>query len=92
MQSEYLIESEEDLYRLIRKHPKTGLGSFYRDPGKKVWWVDTSEFVGLHLFSFDREKIYNLFRDYPQKLTAKEKEIFDRENPFWADFFNPRKK
>ena len=46
---------------------------------------------GLWLFSFDREKIYNLFEDYPDKLTAEEVEIFDREQPYWADFFRDRK-
>ena len=28
-----------------------------------------------------------LFADYPYKLTAEQKAIFDRENPFWRDFF-----
>ena len=46
--------------------------------------------VGHHLFSFDKKKIYNLFADYPHNLTAEEKEIFDKENPFWKDFFSDR--
>ena len=37
--------------------------------------------------SFDKKKIYNLFADYPHNLTAEEKEIFDKENPYWCDFF-----
>ena len=41
-------------------------------------------------FTFDREHIFNLFRDYPWQLTAEQKAIFDRENPFWADFFADR--
>lgn len=56
----------------------------------QIWWVDTSEWDGYFLFSFDRKKVFNLFSDYPQKLTAEQKEIFDRENPFWADFFKER--
>ena len=46
--------------------------------------------VGHHLFSFDKKKIYNLFADYPHNLTTEEKEIFDKENPFWKDFFLDR--
>lgn len=55
-----------------------------------IYWVDNTEKIGEHLFSFDRKKIYNLFADYPYKLTAYEKQTFDRENPFWADFFSDR--
>lgn len=64
---------------------------FYHDnEGDTVWWYDNSEEEGTHLFSFDKKKVYNLFADYPQALTPEEKEIFDRENPFWADFFTGR--
>lgn len=56
-----------------------------------IWWVDTSELEGVWEFSFDKQTIFNLFRDYPYKLTKKQKQIFDRENPFWADFFKGRK-
>ena len=34
--------------------------------------------------------IYNMFADYPNKLTPQQKELFDKENPFWADFFKDR--
>lgn len=57
----------------------------------KIWWVNNKEQVGEHLFSFDKKIIFNLFRDYPYKLTNEEKEIFDKENPYWADFFKDRK-
>jgi len=61
---------------------------FYKNnPTDKVYWIDNIGVVGEFLFSFDKKKIYNLFRDYPQKLTAEEKKIFDKENPYWADFF-----
>lgn len=75
------------------------LSDFYKNnPDDAIWWVDEGETVdgawessaGEWLFSFDKKKIYNMFRDYPDKLTAKEKAIFDRENPFWADFFKDR--
>lgn len=59
----------------------------------KIWWLDNGdERVGEFVFSFDKKKTYNLFADYPQKLTKEEKEIFDRENPFWVDFFAERQK
>jgi len=58
----------------------------------KIWWLDNGdERVGEFVFSFDKKKTYNLFADYPQKLTKEEKELFDRENPFWADFFKDRR-
>ena len=53
----------------------------------RIWWVDTVDRIGLYLFSFDRKKIYNLFSDYPHKLSAEEKRIFDEENPYWKAFF-----
>ena len=57
-----------------------------------VWWVDTDWFArGLMLITFDKKKFYNLFEDYPQNMTLEEVEIFDKENPFWAEFFSDRK-
>ncbi len=58
----------------------------------KFEWVDNPESVGERLFTFDGKKIYNLFRDYPFALSSEEKEIFDNENPYWADFFKDRVK
>lgn len=54
-------------------------------------WVDNPDVVGELNFTFDGEKVFNLFQDYPYKLTKEQKEILDRENPFWADFFKDRK-
>ena len=70
-----------------------GMSNFHKD-GKtsQVWWVERIDSVGEFLFSFDRKKIYNLFADYPHNLTEDEIEIFDKENPYWADFFRDRKK
>ena len=65
--------------------------SFYKQKEEdKIYWVDNVETIGEHLFTFDKKKIYNLFADYPQNLTQEEKEIFDKENPFWRDFFAGR--
>lgn len=55
-----------------------------------IWWVDNPDVLGEWLFSFDKKKIFNMFEDYPWKLTKEQKEIFDRENPYWADFFKSR--
>lgn len=63
---------------------------FKHDPSDSIWWVDTSGTVGEWLFTFDKKRIFNMFRDYPHELTEQQKEIFDRENPYWANFFNDR--
>ena len=56
----------------------------------KVYWVDNHDVKGKHLFSFDKQTIFNLFADYPHKLTPEQRAIFDKENPYWADFFKDR--
>ena len=65
--------------------------NFYKEnPTDQIWWIDNPEVIGEWLFSFDRITVFNLFRDYPWKLTPEQKEIFDRENPFWVNFFRDR--
>lgn len=66
---------------------------FYKkEDTDKIWWVDNgNEDKGQNLFSFDKKEVFNLFSDYPWKLTAQQKALFDKENPFWADFFKDRK-
>lgn len=62
------------------------------EDGGTIWWKYYLEpKYGEMVFSFDKKKEYNLFADYPWKLTAKEKELFDKENPYWANFFRDRK-
>ena len=56
----------------------------------KIWWMDNPEQVGEWIFSFDKEKSFNMFRDYPHALTAEQKKIFDEENPEWKEFFSDR--
>lgn len=46
-----------------------------------IWWVDDTERVGEHLFSFDKKQVFNLFQDYPEKLTEEQLEVFNEENP-----------
>ncbi|MCI8285380.1 MAG: hypothetical protein HFE90_08990 [Firmicutes bacterium] len=57
----------------------------------KIWWKDNFDVIGEWVFSFDKKIEYNMFQDYPYKLTAEQKKIFDDENPEWADFFKDRK-
>ncbi len=64
---------------------------FYKNKRTNIiWWVDTPDTVGEWLFSFDKKKVFNMFKDYPYQLTKEQKDIFDRENPYWADFFSDR--
>lgn len=60
------------------------------NPDDVIFWVDNPGAVGLHLFSFDKKKIFNLFLDYPHNLNEQEKTIFDKENPYWVEFFADR--
>ena len=57
----------------------------------KFEWVDNPDQIGEMNFTFDRKKFFNLFQDYPHELTEEQKALFDKENPFWADFFKDRK-
>jgi len=68
------------------------LTDFYKNsPTDTIYWAGRVDAVGEFLFSFDRKKIYNLFADYPHNLSKDEIEIFDKENPYWANFFKDRK-
>ena len=65
---------------------------FYKNnESDHVYWVDDYEQIGVHEFSFDKKTVFNLFEDYPHKLTPEQKQIFDRENPYWANFFKGKK-
>lgn len=65
---------------------------FYTNkPGGRVFWIDKIDTIGQFMFSFDKQKIYHLFRDYPNALTPEEKAIFDSECPFWYEFFEGKK-
>lgn len=60
------------------------------NPDDVIWWADNQENIGEWLFTFDKTNVFNMFRDYPERLTKKQKEIFDKENPEWANFFKDR--
>ena len=64
---------------------------YKNNPDDKIWWLDnTDEKIGVWIFSFDKEKQFNMFEDYPFNLTPEQKEIFDKENPYWKEFFSDR--
>lgn len=68
------------------------LSDFYKKNKKDtIWWVENLDSRGELLISFDKKKIFNLFIDYPNNLTKEQIEIFDKENPYWRDFFANRK-
>lgn len=64
-------------------------GWYKEEFGNAVWWKDTDQ-IGEFSFSFDKKNIFHLFADYPYKLTPEQKEIFDKENPNWVEFFKGR--
>lgn len=55
-----------------------------------IWWLEDPNVIGEWIFKFDETQQFNLFEDYPWKLTPEQKQIFDSENPFWAEFFKDR--
>lgn len=83
--------SDEDDDYVYEESGLDGYSDFYKkNKNNKIWWIDHLGYIGEHIFSFDKKKLYNLFQDYPYKLTPEEKEIFDAEEPYWADFFKSR--
>ena len=61
---------------------------FYKEKkGDTIWRVHNKRRVGEVLFSFDKKTLLNLWTDYPEKFTPEQKKIFDKEQPFWADYF-----
>ena len=76
------------------------LSDFYHNnDGDKIWWVDEYDIVdgepslrmGEFLFSFDKKTVFNVFTDYPWKLTSEQKALFALENPYLAELFGGRK-
>ena len=62
---------------------------FYKNnEDDKIWWVDYVDYFGFQAVSFDKKKILFIFGDYPKNFTKEEKALFDKENPYWANFFN----
>ena len=63
---------------------------YKRNSNDIIQWVD-NDMLGIFEFTFDGGiTVYNMYRDYPYKLSPEQKAIFDKENPFWADYFRDR--
>lgn len=56
----------------------------------KITWIALENVDGEFWFTFDGVHCFNLFADYPHNLTKEQKSIFDKENPYWVDFFKDR--
>lgn len=53
-----------------------------------IWWLDNgADTKGEWVFSFDKKRRFNMFADYPWKLTSEQKEVLDRENPYRRGLF-----
>ena len=64
---------------------------YKENQNNKIWWLDNgNEKTGEFIFSFDKKTKFNLFADYPHKLSQEQIEIFIKEEPFWANFFKDR--
>ena len=67
-------------------------GKWYKEnPTDKIWWLEGSD-KGEFIFSFDKKQRFNLFADYPYKLTAEQKAVFDAENDYWYNYFIDRQR
>lgn len=83
---EYFDDRSEGINLLYR---------FWKDHENDRVWHAKKRWVwerGPIEFSFDRKKIYNFWTDYPWKFTPEEKEIFDKEQPYWANRRSGKKK
>ena len=83
--------TEEEIQELIAEEEKNEgcISFFHKHEGDKIWWVTDYRRRGKLEISFDKKKIYNLWQDY-DKLTKEEKELFDKENPYWAERLNKK--
>lgn len=84
-----VLEDEEEITNEVWE-TVNGVTFYKEDANNKIWWVEDPDDIGSWAFSFDQKNIFYMYRDYPYKLTREQKEIFDRENPYWADYFKDR--
>jgi hypothetical protein len=83
------MSKERELMEVLNK--KNSNFRFYKKKDNdKIWSVEEIGNIGKLLYSFDKKNIYNLWTDYPHNFTKEEKELFDKENPYWKEFFSGR--
>ena len=63
---------------------------FKLNDGDRVWWTVSGDRLGGQKFSFDKKKVYDLFKDYPEKLSVEEWLVFNAENEYWYNGFKDR--
>lgn len=85
---------QSDFYEFYKENPKDKIWKvthyILHDKNKGFVEENIDLIRGEILFSFDKKKIYNAWKDYPYNLTKEEKELFDKENPYWKEFFKER--
>lgn len=75
----YEIEEPEDWDRPTR--PRVWLATHY---------INDDMVIGEVNVTFDREKVYNLFQDFPSAFTQEQLNILREEMPHWFEFFKAR--
>lgn len=63
---------------------------YKENKGDKVWWLDDEKSMGEYVFTIDKKNFYNLFADYPDKLSVADWITFGEENEYWVKFFRSR--
>jgi len=88
------MEVQSDIYEFYKESSgdKIWKVTHYRLHDKEKGFADgnVDQIIGELLFSFDKKNILNLWTDYSDKFTKEQKELFDKENPFWRDFLKDR--
>lgn len=87
MSNSDLYEDENYIHAICRIK---GYEDFYKEKqnkNSKIWLTKKIDVTGELNISFDRKKIYNVFQDYPYNMTKEEIEVFEKEEPYWANFF-----
>ncbi len=46
-----------------------------------IWWSYPKDEEGKLVFTFDKKTVFNFWRDFPDKLTPEQIEIFKKTNP-----------
>ena len=63
-------------------------------PSDRVWRatevIGDDIVLGGVIVTFDKERFYNLFRDFPHEFTPEQIHIIKEALPYWYDFFKSR--